>query len=68
MSEEGGKSGGAYSGKDYRGDEEYESSELMKFKSQLGIINKMKLTVLVAQNLKEDEILEINKFRKVRKI
>jgi hypothetical protein len=48
LSEEGGKSGGAYSGKDFGGDEEYESSELMKFKSQLGIINKMKLTVLVA--------------------
>jgi hypothetical protein len=48
LSEEGGKSGGTYSGKDYGCDEENDSSELMKFKSQLGIINKMKLTVLVA--------------------
>ena len=31
-------------------------------------INKLKLTVLIAQNLKEDELLDINQFRKIRKI
>lgn len=45
-----------------------ESNDLIKFKSQLGIIHKMKLTILIAQNLKEDEVLDVNQFRKVRKI
>lgn len=45
-----------------------ESNDLIKFKTQLGVINKLKLTVLIAQNLKEDELLDINQFRKIRKI
>ena len=28
----------------------------------------MKVSILIAQNLKEDQILDINQFRKVRKI
>ena len=28
----------------------------------------MKVTILIAQNLKEDEVLNINQFRKVKKI
>ena len=43
-------------------------NDLLKFKSQLGIIHKMKVTILLAQNLKEDEVLNINQFRKVKKI
>ncbi len=37
-----------------------ESNDLIKFKTQLGVINKLKLTILIAQNLKEDELLDIN--------
>ena len=47
---------------------EDESNDLIKFKTQLGVINKLKVTVLIAQNLKEDEVLDINQFRKVKKL
>lgn len=37
-----------------------EESDLLKFKSQIGVINKLNVTILVAQNLKEDELLNVN--------
>ena len=41
---------------------------MIKFKTQLGVINKHKVTVLLAQNLKEADLLDVNQFRKVKKI
>ena len=67
MSEEG-KSSSQKSSSKKDGDAQAEDSDLIKFKSQIGIINKMKVTILIAQNLKEDQVLDINQFRKVRKI
>lgn len=32
------------------------------------MINKLNVTILVAQNLKEEDLLNINKFRKVKKL
>ena len=45
-----------------------DNSDLMKFKAQIGVINKLNVTILVAQNLKEEELLNINQFRRVKKI
>ena len=47
---------------------ENDEKDLIKFKTQLGVINKLKVTILLAQGLKDDELLEINQFRKVKKI
>ena len=59
MSEEG-KSSSQKSSSKKDGDTQGEDSDLIKFKSQIGIINKMKVSILIAQNLKEDQILDIN--------
>lgn len=50
------------------GSEGEDTGDLIKFKSQIGVINKLNVTILVAQNLKEDEVLNINEFRRVKKI
>jgi len=49
-------------------DEEERSGDLLKFKAQIGVINKLRVTILVASNIKEREILDINVFRRVKKI
>lgn len=42
--------------------------DLIKFKTQLGVINKHKVTILLAVDLKESDLLDVNQFRKVKKI
>lgn len=45
-----------------------DGTDLIKFKSEIGVINKLSVTILVAYNLKEEEVLDINQFRRVKKI